>query len=149
VIQRIAKRVRNGGGPCLKLGERFSVTRAKLFCHTVGPHCPPFVVIALEPYLEQISESTVLCNVFRRKMIVVIKNWLSFRELMEQSACGLGVQQEIFVDEFHVQSRLSRFVDLFCSHDFNLSHSGYVHLYLHNALVFGGRLLAQLSSDGS
>ena len=65
-------------------------------------------MIALQPDLEQIAEAAIFCDVSRREMIVVIQNWFSLGELMIQPACGLGVQQEIFVDEFHGQNGSSQ-----------------------------------------
>jgi hypothetical protein len=85
VIERIAQRVRHGGGPGLKLCERLGVAGAELFRHAVGAHRAPLVVIALEPDLEQVAELAVLGDVARREVIVVIQNRLGLGELMIQT----------------------------------------------------------------
>ena len=72
VIEGIPQSVWHGCRPRLKLGERFSIARAKLFRHAVGPHGAPLVMITFEPDLEQIPEASILGDVARREMIVVV-----------------------------------------------------------------------------
>ena len=43
-------------------------------------------------------------------MIVIIEDRLGLGELMIQPARGFGVQQEIFVDEFHGQNALPQII---------------------------------------
>ena len=107
VIERIAERVRHGGGPGLELVEGIGIARAKTFRDAVGPHGAPFVVIAFEPDFKQIFELAVRRDVARRNVAVVIENRLGLGVFVVKLAGRLGAQQKIFVDEWHKTGRLA------------------------------------------
>ena len=101
VIERIAQRMRHGRGPGLELGKRLGVASAEALGDSVGPHRAPFVVIAFQPNLKEVSELAVFGDVARGEMIVVVEDRLRFSKVVIQSASGFGLQQKVFVDEFH------------------------------------------------
>ena len=86
VIERIAQALRHGRGPRQELLVRRGVAGAEALRHPVGPHRAPFVVIALEPDLEQVREPPVAGDVSRRQMAVIIENRLPGRILVIQPA---------------------------------------------------------------
>jgi hypothetical protein len=82
VIERIAQGVRNGSRP----GQKFFVGRG-IACdvflgNAVGPHGPPFIVVAFQPDFVEIREAAILGNVAGRKMTVVVEDGLRRGELM-------------------------------------------------------------------
>ena len=75
-------------------------TGAEALFTSVRAHGTPLVVIALQPYLEKVLEPTVVGNVGRREMRVVVENRLRRGILVIQTFGRLGLQQEIIMDEF-------------------------------------------------
>ena len=74
MVERIAQGCRHGASPGKKLFVRVRVAGAEAFVNSVGPHGAPFVVIALQPDLEEIIETTVRGDIRRREMRMVIQN---------------------------------------------------------------------------
>ena len=101
VIQRVAQRLRHGGRPGLKFGQRGCVARAIHFRHAVGPHRPPLVMVAFKPDFKQVLELAIFRQIRRRQVAVIIKNRFAGGKLMIQPARGVRGQQKILVDEFH------------------------------------------------
>jgi hypothetical protein len=81
MVQRITQGVWYGLGPSQKLLEGIGITSAEVLRYTIGAHCPPLVVVALKPNLSQISKTTVLGQVFRGKMAVIVEDRLPGRVL--------------------------------------------------------------------
>src|SRR5260370_18531416 len=63
VIKGVAKRERHGARPGQELFKGRRIARAVALQDSVCTHGPPFVVIALQPNLEQIIESPVSSDV--------------------------------------------------------------------------------------
>src|SRR5258706_4866679 len=101
MIERVAQGMRHGRGPGLEFGEWFCIASNETFLHPVGPHRPPFVMIALEPDLKKIVELAGLGQIASRQMAMVIKNGLLFRELMIKPAGRARLEEENFVNELH------------------------------------------------
>ncbi len=102
VIERISEALRDRGGP----GEEFVVGRsfagAKSFGDTVGTHGAPFVVITLQPDLEEIAKLPVGGDVRRGEMGVEIKDGLAGGKFVVETAGGSVLEQEILVDKGHI-----------------------------------------------
>src|SRR5882762_9691778 len=101
VIERIAQRVWHGGRPGLELGKGIGIPRAEFFGNPIGPHRPPLVMIAFEPYLKQVLELPIFRNVPWREMAMVIENRLLLRELMIQAPGDAALQKKLVVDKAH------------------------------------------------
>ena len=101
VVQRVAQRVRHGGRPGLEFLERLGRAGAIALRHPVGAHRPPLVVVPLQPDLEQVLELPVLRDVPRRQVAMIIKDRLRLRELVIEPRRRPGVQEKVFVNEFH------------------------------------------------
>ena len=50
------------------------LTGAVFFIHTVGAHGPPFVMITFEPYLLEVVEPVIICDIGRVQMTMVIND---------------------------------------------------------------------------
>src|SRR5208283_2912903 len=88
VIERIAETVRDGGGPSEKLVVGGSVAGTKGFGDAVGSHGPPFVVVTLEPDLEEVVKLPVGGDVRGGEMRVEIQDGLSGGEFLVKMAGG-------------------------------------------------------------
>ena len=80
MVERIAQGMRDCLGPHTELFERIRVTGAVALIDTVGPHRAPFVMVALEPDLEQILKLSVVGDIVRRQVAVVVEDWFGFRK---------------------------------------------------------------------
>ena len=74
VIGGIAHGVWHGFRPLLKLLPVAGIPCAVLFIDPVGAHSPPFVMIAIQPYLGAVGKLAVNGNVLRRNVTVVVEN---------------------------------------------------------------------------
>ena len=101
MIERIAQRMRHGCGPGLKFLEGLGVAGDKALGDAIGAHGAPFVMVAFEPDFEEVVKLAVFRDVARRKMAVIIKDRLFFGKLMIEPSGGSGLQEKIFVNEFH------------------------------------------------
>src|ERR1051326_4424175 len=101
MIERIAQRMGNRRCPGWEFCESIRLARAKSFGHAVRPHRPPFIMIALQPDFEQVFELPILSDVSRRQVEMVIEYWFLFGEIVIEALGSAGLQQEIFVNEFH------------------------------------------------
>ena len=101
VIQGVAQAPRHRGGPGLEFLVRLGVAGAEPFRDAVGAHRTPFVVIPLEPDLEQVPERAVARDVARREMIVIVEDRLWRGVLVVQTAGDLAVEQKSIVNERH------------------------------------------------
>lgn len=99
MIKRIAQRIGNGRCPGQILLIRSGVARDVFFFDAVGAHCPPFVMITLEPDLEKTREAPVLSNVLRTKMAVVVEDWLRRCKPMVKASPRIVRQKKIFGEE--------------------------------------------------
>ena len=108
VVERIAQ----GVGDRAREGEKFfvglGVAGDQALVGTVGAHRPPFVVISLQPDFEKIFKATIVGNVLRRQVIVVVEDRLWLGVFVVQPERGVGLQQEIVVDERLGHRRLFR-----------------------------------------
>src|SRR5689334_10720993 len=67
VIERVAERLRHSLRPRKKFLPGLGVPGTVTFGDSVGPHRTPFVVIAIQPDLEEVAELAVFGDVFWRK----------------------------------------------------------------------------------
>src|SRR5450631_4827718 len=82
MVERVAQRIRNRSRPRQKFFVRSRIPRNIFLRHAVGPHRPPFIVIALQPDLEEVAKPAIFRNVSWREMTVIIENRLRRGELM-------------------------------------------------------------------
>jgi len=101
MIQRITKRIGDRPGPGAEFFEWLGVSGAIALRHAIGPHRPPLVVIAFKPKFGQVVEPTILGDVLWSEVAVIIKDRLLLGVIAIEPARGLGMEQEILVDEFH------------------------------------------------
>src|SRR5215470_2383009 len=73
VVERIPQSPRNGSRPRNELFIGFRVAAAVFLGDSVGTHCPPLVVVAVEPYLREIAKSPVFGDIGGRKMTVKVE----------------------------------------------------------------------------
>ena len=99
VVEGIAKGPGNRPRPRLKFVIRGCRSRAVFLSHPIAAHGPPFVVVPLEPNLEEIGEAAIAGNIGGRQMAVIINDRQILREFVIQASGGLGLQQEVFVYE--------------------------------------------------
>ena len=99
MIERVAKRGRNGSGISQELIVIAGVTRDKAFGHSVGAHRPPFVMVPVmaisEPDLSQVFEAPVMRDVRRGYMTMVIEKRLCLSELEVELFARGGREQKI------------------------------------------------------
>ena len=100
VIQRVAHGIWYRLGPLLETLPIRSVTRTVTLRHTVRTHGAPLVVVAVEPYLRKAAETVILGYVARVEMAMVIYDRHLGRMVVIETACRLGLQQEVLVVEF-------------------------------------------------
>lgn len=58
-------------------------------------------MVTLQPNLEQIAELPIVSDVAGGQVAMVIKDRLFFRKVMIEPFGSAGLQQKIFVNEFH------------------------------------------------
>lgn len=76
-----------------------------LLVNTAGAHEAPLVVIAAQPYLSDVVELTVLCDLLGVDVAVVVKNRFFLCVVVEQLFGCLCLEQEVFVHKcFHLNS---------------------------------------------
>lgn len=101
VVERVTQGLRDGFGP----GEEFiagsGISSAKALIDAVGAHGPPLVVVAFEPDFEEVGELTVVGDVARGEMVVVVENRFLRSVLMVQSARSGTLQQKVVMNEGH------------------------------------------------
>lgn len=116
MIERISERVGNSRAPCRELFKRISITRAKSLGNTVAAHCPPFIVIPLQPELGQIGKASVSCQIIGRQMTVIVDDRQRCRDFMIKPTGCSGLQKEILVDEAHAVGKFlqERACDVAC-----------------------------------
>ena len=102
VVERIAEAVRDRGGPSEELVVGRSIAGTKGFSDAVGTHGTPFVVIALEPNLEEVAKPPIGGDVRRGEMRVEIKDGLTGGKSVIEMAGGGVLEQEILVDKGHI-----------------------------------------------
>ena len=105
MVERIAQGVRNGSRPGQKFLVGSGIPRNEFFRDTVGPHSPPFVVVSLQPDLEQIGEPPIFSNVAGRKMTVIVEDGLRSGELMIKTPGSIVRQKKIFGEEVGHETR--------------------------------------------
>jgi len=102
VVKRVAKRMghRPGKGKELLVGRRIAGT--KFFGDAVGAHGAPLVVVACQPNLRKVVKPPVLRDVGGGQVAVVIVNRLLLGVIVVEALGGVGVEEEVVVDErFH------------------------------------------------
>src|SRR5208282_3372377 len=102
VVERIAEAVRDRGGPSEEFIIGRSIAGTKGFGDTVGAHGAPFVVIALEPNLEEVAKPPIGGDVRRGEMRVEIKDGLTGGKSVVEMAGGGVLEQEIRSEERRV-----------------------------------------------
>ena len=108
VVEGISQGVGNGGAPGVELFPRIRISRAEALGDSIGPHGPPFIVVALKPDFKNVCEPPVSCDVQRRKVAVVIDDRQVRRHLMVEAPCRGALEQKVVVKEFHELRRVSR-----------------------------------------
>src|ERR1700728_4489697 len=76
MVERITQGVWDCAGPGEELLIRGCVARAISLRLAIDAHGTPFVVIAFQPYFEEVVESPVFGNLTRGEMAVVVEDWL-------------------------------------------------------------------------
>ena len=102
MVKRISQRVWHGLAPREKFFIGLGFARAKFFRNSIAAHRAPFVVVAFQPDLGQVGKAPVASKVLGRKVAVVIDDRQLLRHLMIKSTCRRTLEQEILVDEVHV-----------------------------------------------
>ncbi|MBA7589109.1 hypothetical protein ES708_31184 [subsurface metagenome] len=72
MIKWISQAAGHGLCPLLELLIITRIAGAVAFGHTIGSHCPPFVVVAVKPNLGQILELMVVGDLLSRQVAVII-----------------------------------------------------------------------------
>src|SRR5262249_12278114 len=65
-----------------------------------GPHCPPLVVIAIEPNLSEVRKAMILGNLLRRQVAMVVDDRKIAREAMIKLDRAVVLQKEVIGDEY-------------------------------------------------
>ena len=99
VVERVAQRPRDGGGPRLELLPVGGGTGDEALGHAVGTHRPPLVVVALEPRLGDRPEGTVGRDAGDRQVAVIVDDRQGRGDAVEEVAGGVRAEQEVVVDE--------------------------------------------------
>src|SRR5690606_30794606 len=93
-------------------GEEFFVGRSIsgdiALMDPMSTHGPPLIVIPLQPDLVQMGKLTIVGDILRGQMTVVIEDRLISGKPVIQLACCFTVQQKIVGDEAHGWSRIVR-----------------------------------------
>ena len=109
MVERVAQRVRDSGRPCLELLQRRGVAGDEALGHAVPAHRAPFVMVALQPNLEEIRKAPIFREVARGQVAVVVENRLRLCKLVVKTARSARLEQEIVVDECgHVRDLSSK-----------------------------------------
>ena len=109
VINRITKSIRNGSRPLLEFVVGRSVAGAEALGNSIGAHGAPFVVVAFEPDFREVRKAAIRSNVGCAEVGMIVDDWLQLGVLMVESARGLGVEEEIVVEEGSHETMLSGF----------------------------------------
>ena len=96
MVERIAQGVRNSSRPRQKFFIRSRIAGNIALRDAVGPHRPPFVMIALQPDLKKIGKPSVLRNVAYRKMTVIVEDGLRRGELAIEAARHVIRKEKVF-----------------------------------------------------
>lgn len=102
MVERIAQSAGHGRCPGQEFFIGRGIARAVAFGNSVGTHRAPFVVIALEPNLEEVAEAAIGGDILRREMAVIIENRLVCGVLAVEPPPRFIFEQEIGVDESHL-----------------------------------------------
>ena len=108
VEERIPQRVGHRFRPRLKLLAGRGGARDPILVHAVGPHCPPLVVVALQPRGMQVFEPPVGGDVLRAEVAVVVDDRTAVGYPVEEVRCDVVRQQEGVVAEAHRHATVSR-----------------------------------------
>src|SRR5689334_8427251 len=101
VVERVAKRLRDGASPGEKLVSWTDLTCDVALRHPRSPHGTPFVVVPFQPDFRQVTELVVLRDLANREMAMVVEDGLLLRETMKQTGRSLALQQEVIGDKGH------------------------------------------------
>ena len=99
VVERVAEGVGHGGAPGVELLARRGIPGADALRHAVGAHGAPLVVVSTQPDLGQVGELVVVRDQCLREVAVVVVDRLGLGEVVIQVARGVGLEQEVVVDE--------------------------------------------------
>ena len=61
-------------GPLFKSLIRMRIAGDELFIDTEGAHCPPFVMVAIQPDLCDVFKLVIVSDLIRRQVIMVIND---------------------------------------------------------------------------
>ncbi len=95
VVKRIADQLRDRFGKCEILLVRRRVAGAEALRDAVGPHGPPFIMIAGEPDFSQVGEAMVRCDLRRRQVAVVIENRFRLGIRIIERVRRFGLEEKI------------------------------------------------------
>jgi len=101
VIERVAERLRHRLRPGAELFRRGGIAGDEALRHAIRAHRPPFVMVALEPNLEEIPKLPILGDILGRKVAVVIEDRLGLRKLVVKAARRHRAEEKVVVDELH------------------------------------------------
>ena len=101
VEERVPQAIRNGAGQREELFVGLGISRAVFFGFAIGTHRPPFVVVARQPNIEEIAKPAVPSHVLRRKVRVIVDDWLWRGGFVVEAAGQRCGKQEVVVNEAH------------------------------------------------
>src|SRR5579863_5387114 len=101
MVQGIAQGMGNGARPRQEFLFVRGVAGAKALVDPVGTHGAPFVVVSLQPDLEEILKASIRSHVLRREVTVIVENRLGFGVFVVKAPGDLGREEEIVVNERH------------------------------------------------
>jgi hypothetical protein len=100
VKQRIAESQGKGSRPRLKLLAVRCITAAEPFRSSIKAHSSPFIMVAVDPKLRQISKKLVVGQHIDGQMAMIINDREVFDSLIEFIG-QVGFQQELFGNNLH------------------------------------------------
>src|SRR4029077_13175900 len=104
MVERVTQRIRDGSRPGKIFLMRSGIAGAISLRNAVGAHRPPFVVVSLKPYFEEVGKSPILGNVLGKKMTVIVEDGLRSSKPMVEAPRRLIRKEEVFGEKtFHAR----------------------------------------------
>ncbi|MBA7692054.1 hypothetical protein ES703_100612 [subsurface metagenome] len=99
MIKRIAQGVWHGLCPFFELFIIARIAGDILFGYAVGPHCPPFVMVAVKPGLRDVIKLMVGGYLVGGEVTVVVIDGHFLGVFVVKSPCGFCLQEKIFCNK--------------------------------------------------
>ena len=101
VVEWVTQSIGDGGGPSVELFAVARVTGDVAFGNAVGTHCPPLVVIVLEPDLGDVFPAVIVMYLVGREVGMIVEDRLFGRGLVVEVACGFVTEKKVVVEIGH------------------------------------------------